>query len=115
MFRTGIMCTQVMSIIVPTFNEASTIERLLESLRDRAGDAEIIVVDGSSSDDTFELARNRSDQCLRAARGRARQMSRRAAAGSGDIFWCLHADPEVPADCVQKICDVFRNPEVVGC
>lgn len=112
--ETDIMCTQVMSIIVPAFNEASTIEQFLESLRDRVGGAEIIVVDGSSSDDTFELARNRSDQCLRSARGRARQMNSGAAAASGDIFWFLHADTEVPADCVQKICDVFRDPEVVG-
>src|SRR5690349_24468609 len=104
----------VISIIIPVLNEASTIQQFLESLADRARDAEIIVVDGGSSDDTFELARNRCDQCLRADRGRARQMNSGAAAASGDIFWFLHADTEVPADCIQKICDVFRDPEVVG-
>jgi GT2 family glycosyltransferase len=41
-------------------------------------------------------------------------MNTGAAAASGDIFWFLHADTEVPADCVQKIYDVFRDPEVVG-
>jgi len=114
MLRMVIMSTQVMSIIVPAFNEASTIKQFLESLRDRAGDAEIIVVDGGSSDDTIELARDRCDRCLRSARGRARQMNSGAAAAAGDIFWFLHADTEVPADCIQKICDVFRDPEVVG-
>ena len=104
----------VISIIIPVLNEASTIQQFLESLRDRAGDAEIIVVDGGSSDDTFELARARCDQCLRSARGRARQMNSGAVAASGNIFWFLHADTEVPADCIQKICDVFRDPEVVG-
>ena len=88
--QTGIMCTQVISIIVPAFNEASSIERFLKSLRERTGDAEIIIVDGGSSDDTFELARNRCDQCLRSARGRALQMNTGAAAASGDIFWFLH-------------------------
>jgi rSAM/selenodomain-associated transferase 2 len=114
MLWVGIMSTQVMSIIVPALNEASAIQQFLESLRDRAGDAEIIVVDGGSSDDTFELARDRCDQCLRSPRGRARQMNSGAIAASGNIFWFLHADTEVPADCIQRICDVFRDPEVVG-
>lgn len=112
--QTGIMRTQVISIIIPALNEASTIEQFLKSLRERAGDVEIIVVDGGSSDDTFDLARDRCDQCLRSARGRALQMNTGAAAASGDIFWFLHADTEVPADCVQKIYDVLRDPEVAG-
>ena len=35
-----------LSIIIPTFNEASLIERTLQSLKQRAGNAEIVVVDG---------------------------------------------------------------------
>jgi rSAM/selenodomain-associated transferase 2 len=112
--QTGIMRTSVISIIIPALNEASTIEQFLRSLRERAGDVEIIVVDGGSSDGTFDLARDRCDQCLHSARGRALQMNTGAAAASGDIFWFLHADTEVPADCVQKIYDVLRDPEVVG-
>ena len=104
----------VISIIIPVLNEASTIEQFLKSLRERAGDVEIIVVDGDSGDGTFELARNHCDQCLRSARGRALQMNTGAAAALGDIFWFLHADTEVPADCVQKIYDVLRDPEVAG-
>src|SRR5262245_4002482 len=112
--QSGSMCAQAISIIVPAFNEASTIEQFLKSLRERAGAAEIIVVDGGSSDGTFELARNRYHQCLRSARGRALQMNTGAAVASGDIFWFLHVDTEVPVDCVQQICDVFRDPEVAG-
>jgi rSAM/selenodomain-associated transferase 2 len=111
---TGIMRAQVISIIIPALNEASTIEQFLKSLRERAGDVEIIVVDGGSSDGTFELARNHCHQCLRSPRGRALQMNSGAAAASGDIFWFLHADTEVPAGCTQKIYDVFRDPEVAG-
>ena len=36
-----------LSIIIPTFNEASLIERTLQSLKQQAGNAEIVVVDGS--------------------------------------------------------------------
>lgn len=104
----------VISIIIPTLNEASTIDQFLKSLRERAGHVEIIVVDGGSSDGTFELARNRCDQCLRSPRGRALQLNTGATAASGDIFWFLHADTEVPADGVKKIYDVLRDPEVAG-
>ena len=112
--QTGIMRTQVISIIIPAFNEAATIEQFLKSVRERAKSVEIIVVDGGSSDGTFELAQNRCDQCLRSALGRALQMNTGAAAASGDIFWFLHADTEVPADCVQRIYDALRDPEVAG-
>lgn len=104
----------VISIIIPTLNEASTIEQFLKSLRERAGSVEIIVVDGGSGDGTFELARNRCDQCLRSPRGRALQMNTGATAASGDIFWFLHADTEVPADGVKKIYDVLRDPKIAG-
>jgi len=104
----------VISIIIPVLNEASTIEKFLNSLRERAGDAEIIVVDGDSCDGTLDLARHHCDQCLRSSRGRALQLNAGAHAASGDVLWFLHADIEVPADCIQQISDVLRNPEVVG-
>jgi rSAM/selenodomain-associated transferase 2 len=108
------MQSQRISIIVPVLNEAANIEQFLRSLRDRTAGAEIIVVDGGSRDRTFELAQNHCDQCLRFSPGRALQMNTGAAAASGDILWFLHADTEVPGDCIQQIADALRDPEVVG-
>ncbi len=102
------------SIIIPVLNEASTIESFLHSLRERVGNAEIIVVDGGSNDRTFELALGCCHRCLRSSRGRALQMNTGATAAMGEVLWFLHADTEVPADCIQQISDVLRNPEVVG-
>ena len=104
----------VISIISPTLNEASTIEQFLNSLRKRAGNAEIIAVDGGSSDGTFELARNHCDRCVRATPGRAVQMNAGADAASGDVFWFLHADTQVPAACLRQISDALGDPAVVG-
>jgi rSAM/selenodomain-associated transferase 2 len=102
------------SLIVPVLNETASIEGFLKRLRARAGRAELIVVDGGSSDGTFELARNHCDRCLRAPPGRAVQMNAGARATSGDTLWFLHADCEVPADCLQQISDALRDPQVVG-
>ncbi len=104
----------LISIIVPVLNEATSIERFLRCLRERAGDAEVIIVDGGSSDGTFDLARNHCDRFLNAPRGRAVQMNAGARGASGDIFWFVHSDCEVPRGCLQQIADALRQPEVVG-
>ena len=102
------------SIIVPVLNEVASIERFLRCLRERAGDAEVIVVDGGSSDATADLARNHCDRCLHGPPGRAVQMNVGAHAASGTAFWFLHADSEVPVGCIQQISGVLRDPAVVG-
>jgi rSAM/selenodomain-associated transferase 2 len=102
------------SIIVPVLNEATSIERFLRCLRDRAGAAEIIVVDGGSRDGTFDLARIHCDRCLHTPRGRAVQMNAGARAASGDTLWFVHADCEVPLGCLQQIAHALGQPEVVG-
>ena len=102
------------SIIVPVLNEAASIERFLKRLVQRTGRAELIVVDGGSSDGTFDLAQNHCDHCLHAMRGRAAQMNAGARAASGDTLWFLHADCEVPAGCLEQISDALRDPQAVG-
>jgi rSAM/selenodomain-associated transferase 2 len=80
----------MISIIVPTWNEATCIAGTIASLR-RLGDAEIIVVDGGSADDTLNEARG-ADRVLTSPLGRAVQMNAGAAAARGDVFLFLHAD-----------------------
>src|SRR5438445_7902698 len=102
------------SIIVPVLNEAASIERFLKRLGERAGRAELIVVDGGSSDGTSELAQHHCDRCLRASPGRAVQMNAGARTASSDTLWFLHADCEVPAGCLEQISNALRDPQVVG-
>ncbi len=53
------------SIVVPTFNRASIIERCIRScLVQNFGDREVIVVDDGSTDDTSAALRRVSDPCL---------------------------------------------------
>src|SRR5215471_7447902 len=103
------------SIIVPVFNEAPTIRRFLEHLRERAPGAEIIVVDGASRDGTPGLAAGFCDQLVRSGQpSRATQMNAGAGAAGGDIFWFLHADAEVPSECLDEIDRIMRDPKVSG-
>ncbi|AOJ58618.1 glycosyl transferase (plasmid) [Burkholderia thailandensis] len=59
--------------------------------------AEIIVVDGGSTDGTVALARPQCDAVLLAPRGRASQMNAGARLACGTILLFLHADTVLPA------------------
>ena len=73
-----------LSIIIPVLNEAGNVPALLDSLQPlRRRGAEIIVVDGGSTDATANLARDRADQVIASPAGRARQMNAGAAAARG--------------------------------
>jgi rSAM/selenodomain-associated transferase 2 len=88
-----------LSVVVPVLNEAAVIEDLLNSLSPlRRQGAEVIVVDGGSSDDTAGRARPLADQVLTAPRGRAAQMNAGAARASGNILVFLHADTRLHED-----------------
>ena len=87
-----------LSIIIPALNEADGIAEALHALAPlRARGAEIVVVDGGSTDATIELARPLADQLISAPRGRALQMNAGAAQARGDLLLFLHADCRLPA------------------
>jgi rSAM/selenodomain-associated transferase 2 len=103
------------SIIIPVFNEAPLIRPSLSNLRERTRGAEIIVVDGESTDGTDRLAEGFCDQVVRSgARSRARQMNVGADAAAGDILWFLHADAQVPLESLSEIARIMRNPQICG-
>jgi rSAM/selenodomain-associated transferase 2 len=103
------------SVIVPVFNEAPLIRPFLSSLRERTRGAEIIVVDGASTDTTVQLAQGFCDRVIRTGeRNRAKQMNVGADAAGGDIFWFLHADAEVPLESLHEIERIMRDPKVCG-
>lgn len=87
-----------LSIIVPTWNEASAIAGTLSALQPlRGAGHELIVADGQSQDATVALARPLVDRILVSACGRARQMNAGAAQASGEVLLFLHADTRLPA------------------
>ena len=75
-----------LSIIIPTFNEARSIRAMIEQVALVRGRNEIIVVDGGSTDETVEIARDLGAQVIKSERGRGLQMQRGACAAQGERY-----------------------------
>jgi rSAM/selenodomain-associated transferase 2 len=101
------------SIIVPALNEEDSIYATLRAL-ENFENAEIILVDGGSTDDTILIAENFDVRILHAPRGRGAQLAFGAAAANAEILWFVHADTIVPRDAVKKIKTALGDPNVAG-
>jgi len=102
--------TGQLSIIIPVLEEAAIIAGTLQALAPlRARGAEVIVVDGGSSDRTVALARPLADRVIVGPRNRGAAMNAGAALGRGDVFVFLHADTTLPRDADRLIAAAIPN------
>lgn len=83
------------SVIMPVLNEAKILRETLSAL-DLADGAELIVVDGGSTDETTNIAREFTKKVFSSEKGRATQMNFGAGKADGSIFLFLHADCILP-------------------
>ena len=105
----------LISIIIPTLDEATTIGATLGALGSLRGALEVIVVDGGSRDGTCEIARAACARVVTSARGRGAQLNAGACVARGDALWFLHADTLPPVAAVERITAALaRDARTVG-
>ncbi len=96
----------MITIIIPTYNEAESIACLINYLKNNSNNKvkEIIVSDGGSTDKTFEVAKQAGAKAvLSPKKGRAYQMNYAASITSGGVLFFVHADTFPPPTFVQDI------------
>ncbi|MCY7421768.1 MAG: TIGR04283 family arsenosugar biosynthesis glycosyltransferase [Chitinophagaceae bacterium] len=96
----------MISIIIPTYNEAASIGQLVHSVlyQNTPHEVEVIVCDGGSTDDTLPLAEAAGAKCIVSpGKSRALQMNYGAAQASGDMLYFIHADTLPPKSYVTDI------------
>jgi rSAM/selenodomain-associated transferase 2 len=121
------------SIIIPILNEAETIEKLLNYLIEHSSKqniAEIIVVDGGSTDGSLEIVSGRAQSRLinlstaleetaivvvNSEKGRAKQMNTGSKVATGSILYFIHADSFPPKDFDLHIINEVENGHLAGC
>lgn len=106
------------SIVVPNYNGAATLERTLSSLIEQRYDAlEILVADGGSTDGSVEVIRRYEPHlawwCSEKDRGQAHAINKGFAKASGDILNWLCSDDELLPGSLQRVGEFFAaNPQV---
>jgi rSAM/selenodomain-associated transferase 2 len=83
-----------LSVVIPTLNEEGRVADAVRSVRD---DAEVIVVDGGSSDRTCAVAEAAGAALIVSTRGRGIQLAAGARAARGEWLVFLHADTRLEA------------------
>lgn len=106
------------SVIIPTYNEAESIGKLLNYLKNH-GDGrllECIVVDGGSEDETIEIAQKNDARVLKSEqKGRATQMNLGYRHSSGDLLYFVHADTFPPKTYLNDLSTALKNGYQAGC
>jgi rSAM/selenodomain-associated transferase 2 len=94
----------MISIIIPTYNEESSIEKTLVQLNALhcVCDKEILVVDGGSSDNTIFIALKYA-RVVSSIKGKANQLNTGVKYSKGRILFFVHADMFVPNESLNAI------------
>lgn len=102
------------SVIIPVFNEQEYLERALKAIKLACSKAELIVVDGGSTDRTISIARKFGVKVLKSSKGRAVQMNAGAAQAHGDVFVFFAADSVPGKDFLNGLIKTLSIGGVVG-
>ena len=108
----------MVSIIIPVFNEEKNIGKLVAFLKENTTvvDAEIIVVDGGSKDQTAAEAEKAGAEVHRSPKkGRAQQMNYGAKVAKGEWLYFLHVDSFPPPSFLNDIQKAIESGAGSGC
>lgn len=108
------MASETISIILPVLNEAKNLEKTIARAQ-AASAAEIIVVDGGSTDATVEIARSLGVKAILSPHlGRGGQMNAGAAIATGDILLFLHGDTLLPLGYADRVRAALAQPQAIA-
>ncbi|WP_395644584.1 TIGR04283 family arsenosugar biosynthesis glycosyltransferase [Terricaulis sp.] len=104
----------MISVIIPTLDQASKLDRALQPLVAASMGGlvkQVIVADAGSSDDTLALAEAAGCEIVRSAPGRAKQMRAGAAAAKGKWLLFLHADTVLCDGWIAEVAAFLQQPQ----
>jgi rSAM/selenodomain-associated transferase 2 len=103
------------SVVVPVLNEEAGLPDLLAHLQTLAcHGAEVMFVDGGSTDTTVALITQAGFNAISTNRGRAHQMNAGVAHTSGEVLLFLHSDTRLPEGWWQHVVTRLQGPTCWG-
>ncbi|MFC1708928.1 TIGR04283 family arsenosugar biosynthesis glycosyltransferase [Candidatus Omnitrophota bacterium] len=103
----------MISVIIPFYNEEKIFSANSDFFQGLSRKAELIFVDGGSTDSGVDIAKNYS-RVVQAKKGRATQMNHGARLAQNDILLFLHADNFIDIDVLASIEDRLLNDDFIG-
>lgn len=103
--------SQKVTIIIPAKNEGASLRTLLPRLKTSLPDAEILVVDDGSTDDTQECIREAEVNCVRHpySKGNGAAIKSGARAAKGDILIMMDGDGQHSPDDIARLLNKFNE------
>ncbi len=109
----------MISVIIPTYNEETSIKETIQRVREYDEMNlvnEIIIADGGSIDHTIEIAKNENVKVvISPSKGRGAQMNYGASSATGEIVYFLHADTIPPRNFSADIANAISKGFTSGC
>ena len=120
--RAATLRLESLTVVVPAFNEArrlpQTLARLSGYLRDRVRNAEVLVVDDGSTDDTVATAASLGDAVTvvrQSHAGKGAAVRRGVLAAGRDWILVMDADMAIPIEEIERLADAADDaPIVIG-
>lgn len=103
--------TQELSIILPAKNEAESLQKLLPELRQKFPDAEVVIVNDGSTDNTVEVCEAHGIKLVthRQSKGNGGAIKAGARAATGRIFIFMDADGQHKPDDIPHLLESLEN------
>jgi len=103
----------IVSVIIPTYNSARTLEYCLESVRnqDYKGDIEIIIVDNFSDDGTIEIAKQVGIKFIKEKSGRSKARNTGANLAHGKYILYLDSDMCLSKTIISECVNILESDQ----
>lgn len=103
----------MISVIVPVYNEQRVLQAQCDYFRDVSHHAELIFVDGGSTDATLEILAD-FGCVINSPKGRALHMNAGAVVAAHSVLLFHHADMKIDLDALDRIETAVRDNESSG-
>lgn len=102
--------TERIAVVIPCYNEALTVAKVIEDFRAQLPQARILVFDNNSTDGTGELAGQHGAEVVRVLRqGKGAAVARMLEVVDADIFIMVDGDDTYPAECIHELLTPVRQ------
>jgi len=100
------------AVLIPCYNEAATIKKVIEDFRSQLPEARIYVCDNNSKDDTAKIARANGATVLKEPRqGKGNVVRSLFQDIDADVYVMIDGDDTYPANFVHEMIDIVANNE----